>query len=64
MLSSRYARLIAFAWPCGRRLHIPFSSSPTSAAKHAPESNRGKHSQSMQPSRLTSAAVRVSPMSA
>jgi hypothetical protein len=32
--------------------------------KKAAESNRGAHSQSMEPSRLTSAAVRVSPNSA
>ncbi len=64
MLSARYARLIASAWPCGASVHVPFSSSPTSAAKHAAESKRGRHSQSIEPSRDTSAAVLVSPMSA
>jgi len=34
------------------------------AAEKATESNRGAHSQSMEPSRLTSAAVRVSSNSA
>ena len=36
---------------------------PSSAAKHAGESNRGKHSQSMEPSLATSAAVSQSPSS-
>ena len=39
-------------------------SSPRSAAKHAPESKRGTHSQSIEPSSATRAAVWVSPMSA
>ena len=38
--------------------------SPSSAAKQAPESNRGQQSQSIDPSRDTSAAVSQSPMSA
>ena len=38
--------------------------SPSSAAKQAPESKRGQHSQSIEPSRQTSAAVSQSPMSA
>ena len=42
----------------------PCGSSPSSAAKHAPESKRGTHSQSIEPSLPTSAAVCVSPMSA
>ena len=37
---------------------------PSSAAKQAPESNRGQHSQSIEPSRPTSAAVSQSPISA
>jgi hypothetical protein len=36
--------------------------SPSSVAKHAPESNRGRHSQSIEPLRPTSAAVRVLPI--
>ena len=44
--------------------HRPCSGVPSSAAKQAPESKRGKQSQSMDPSRLTRAAVWQSPMSA
>jgi hypothetical protein len=40
------------------------SGPPSSAAKHAPESKRGTHIQSIDPSRPTSAAVTVSPISA
>ena len=40
----------------------PFISSPRSRAKHAPESNRGQHSQSIEPSRPTRAAVWQSPI--
>ena len=39
-------------------------SSPSRAAKHAPESKRGRHSQSIEPSRPTSPAVWVSPIMA
>jgi hypothetical protein len=42
----------------------PCSSPPSSAAKQAAESNRGKHNQSIDPSRRTSAAVSVSPINA
>jgi hypothetical protein len=42
----------------------PCSGRPSSAAKQAGESNRGQHSQSMDPSRATSAALRQSPISA
>jgi hypothetical protein len=42
----------------------PFSGEPSSAAKHAGLSNRGQHSQSIEPSLLTSAAVWQSPISA
>jgi hypothetical protein len=37
---------------------------PSSAAKHAPEAKFGQQSQSMEPFRLTSAAVSRSPMTA
>jgi hypothetical protein len=37
---------------------------PSSAAKQAGASNRGRQSQSMEPSRPTRAAVRQSPISA
>ena len=42
----------------------PLSGPPSSAAKQAPESKRGKQSQSIEPSRSTSAAVCRSPRSA
>ena len=42
----------------------PLSRFPRSAAKQAPESNRGKQTQSMEPLRETNAAGCVSPMSA
>jgi len=42
----------------------PLSGVPTIAAKHAGLSKRGQHSQSIEPSRLTSAALRQSPISA
>ena len=62
---SRYRRRVAAAARrrarCSQR---PCCSSPSSAAKHAPESKRGTHSQSIEPSSATSAAVWVSPMSA
>ena len=44
----------------GHNLQWPFFASPSNEAKHAPESKRGKQSQSTQPSRLTSAPVCVS----
>jgi hypothetical protein len=37
---------------------------PSSAAKHAAESKRGQHSQSIEPSKPTSAAEWQSPISA
>jgi hypothetical protein len=46
----------------GDPLQRPFSGPPSRAAKQAPESNRGRQSQSIDPSRLTSAAVRQSPI--
>ena len=46
----------------GASFQRPFSGEPSRAAKHAPESNRGTHSQSIEPSRPTSAAVRQSPI--
>ena len=53
--------------PRSRRSPAPCAStracrSPRSWAKHASESNRGRHSQSIDPLRPTSAAVWVSPM--
>jgi hypothetical protein len=42
----------------------PCSGEPSNAAKHASESKRGQHSQSIDPSRATSAADSQSPISA
>ena len=50
--------------PAGAISHRPLLRSPSSAAKTAPESNRGTHSQSIEPSLPTSAAVCVSPIRA
>ncbi len=44
--------------------HWPFRPSPSSAAKTASESNRGRQSQSIEPARLTKAADCMSPISA
>jgi hypothetical protein len=61
-VSSRYRRRVAVISPAGAMVQWPFSSVPSSAAKIAPESNRGTHSQSMAPLRPTRAAVWVSAM--
>jgi hypothetical protein len=60
----RYRRSARTTSPAGASLQRPCRSSPSSAAKQAAESKRGRHSQSIDPSRPTSAAVRVSPISA
>ena len=46
----------------GSSFHRPWRGSPSSAAKQAPESNRGRQSQSIEPSRPTRAAVCRSPI--
>lgn len=67
--SPRYERRAAVggsasaAW-AGPSRQNPCSSVPSSPAKMAWESKRGRHSQSTVPSRQTSAAVCMSPMSA
>ena len=61
-VSSRYRRRTARISPAGAIVQWPFSSVPSSAAKIAPESNRGTHSQSIEPLRPTSAEVCVSAM--
>jgi hypothetical protein len=61
---SRLYRRRVRNFPLGASSQRPRVSSDTSAAKHAPESNRGRHSQSIEPFRPTSAAVWVSPISA
>jgi hypothetical protein len=59
-----YRRRLTLISPSGRILQNPFSAVPSSAAKHAPEANVGQQSQSIDPSRLTSAPVSQSPMTA
>src|SRR5437667_119928 len=57
----RYRRRTARTCPAGATCHRPCLSSPSSAAKQAPESKRGRQSQSIEPSRPPGAAVWVSP---
>ncbi len=65
---SRYARVAGGAGApspaCGAIFQRPLSALPSNAAKQAAESKRGRHSQSMLPSRATSADVWQSPISA
>ncbi len=63
-LFGRYRRVVLLDVPAGAICHAPCVRSPSSAAKHAPESKRGRHSQSIDPSLETRAAVCVSPMRA
>jgi hypothetical protein len=49
--------------PEGAISHLPFRGAPSNAAKQASESNAGQHSQSIDPSRPTKAAVSQSPIS-
>lgn len=63
-VSPRYLRLPVAALSTGAIRHRPWSAVPSNAAKQAPESNRGRHNQSIDPSRLTNATVCVSPMTA
>jgi len=60
----RYRRVTRTASSRGAISQRPWSGVPRSAAKHASESNRGQHSQSIEPSRPTSAALSQSPISA
>ncbi len=62
-VSPTYLRLEVYS-PSGPISQRPLPGSPRRAAKQAGESNRGRQSQSTEPSRPTSAAVAVSPMSA
>ena len=57
----RYRRVI-FAFSTGSISQRPCSGVPSSAAKQAGESKRGRQSQSMEPSVPTSAAVRMLPI--
>jgi hypothetical protein len=58
----RYRRRTARTGTVGAICHRPCSTVPRSAAKQAAESKRGMQSQSMEPSRPTSAAVWQFPM--
>ena len=61
---SRSYRLVTLTWPgpsAGAIRQWPWSCVPSSAAKHASESKRGRHSQSTEPSALISAADSMSP---
>ncbi len=61
----RYVRMETVAsGEAGASFHAPCSSVPRSAPNMDAESKRGRHSQSMDPSRATSAPVWQSPMSA
>jgi hypothetical protein len=51
----RYRRVQRRTSACGASSQRPCDSSPSRAAKLAAESNRGRHSQSIEPSRPTSA---------
>jgi len=53
-----------FTSPTGEIFQRPWRSLPSSAAKQAPESKRGRQSQSIEPLRETSAAVWRSPIRA
>src|ERR1700722_3214984 len=60
----RYRRVIFTSFCVGAINHLPCSGPPRSAQKHALLSKRGAHSQSIEPSRPTSAAVSQFPMTA
>jgi len=59
---SLYFRRTSFTLATGAIFHYPLSRVPSSAAKQAPEENVGQHSQSIDPSSETSAAVSQSPI--
>lgn len=61
---SRYRRVMRRGSAAGAMRQRPWSGVPSSAAKQAAESNRGQHSQSIEPSRPTRAAVSQSPIRA
>ena len=60
----RYRRLTARDGSLGAISQRPCSAFPSRVAKHAAESKRGQHNQSIEPSRPTKAAVLQSPISA
>ena len=61
---SRYRRRTDVTPPAGAICQRPCWGVPSRAAKQAPESNRGRQSQSIDPSRATRADVRQSPIRA
>jgi hypothetical protein len=63
-VSLTYMRVDLEISPAGLIDQRPCSECPSNAAKQAPLSNRGQHSQSIEPLAPTSAAVVQSPMSA
>ena len=63
-VSLRYRRVTSTSFCVGAISHRPCSGPPRSAEKHAALSKRGRHSQSIEPSRPTSARVSQFPMTA
>jgi predicted acylesterase/phospholipase RssA len=67
-LGARHFKSVEITDELGAMSQRPFSAVPSRAAKHAAESNRDQHSQSIEqsiePSRPTKAAVLQSPISA
>ena len=61
-VSGKYRRVLRTTAPSGASNQRPCSGPPSSAAKHAGESNRGRHSQSMEPSLPTRAADSMLPI--
>lgn len=59
---SRYFRVTRTAGSTGEIAQKPLSRVPSKALKHASESKRGMQSQSIEPDRLTKAAVRAFPI--
>jgi len=57
-----HIHVVPITSPAGAIRQVPLCSVPSSPAKHAAESNRGRQSQSIDPSLPTSAAVCRSPM--
>ncbi len=64
IVPGRYCRWTRAGGSAGAMRQRPLSGVPTRAAKQAGLSNRGQHSQSIEPSRLTRAALWQSPIMA
>jgi hypothetical protein len=63
-VSPRYRRVVRCGISTGESFQQPLRASPSSDAKHASLSKCGQHSQSIDPSRATKAALRRSPIRA